>query len=88
MQILDIIQGHKNELFNINEDISRNRLKICYKCPLYSKKLGGICNSRLWLNVETGDVSTYKKEGYVRGCGCLVNKKTRSSNAVCPANKW
>ena len=82
------MQGHINEVFNINEDISKNRLKICYRCPLYSNKLGGICNSRLWLNRNTGDVSVIMKPGYIKGCGCRLRSKTRLPNAKCPVDKW
>lgn len=88
MQIFDIIQGHANELLNINEELSKSRLQICYRCPLYSKKLGGICNSRLWLNPNTGDVSINRKEGYIRGCSCRLSPKTRLPNSKCPAGKW
>ena len=88
MEVKDIIQGHINEVFNINEDISKNRLKICYRCPLYSNKLGGICNSRLWLNRNTGDVSVIMKPGYIKGCGCRLRSKTRLPNAKCPVDKW
>ena len=88
MEVRQIINGHLKELFNINEDISKSRLQICYRCPLYSTKLGGICNSRLWLNVDTGDVSLEKKEGYVRGCSCRLRPKTRLPEAKCPAGKW
>jgi len=88
MEVKNIIQGHINEVFNINEDISKNRLKICYRCPLYSNKLGGICNSRLWLNRNTGDVSVIMKPGYIKGCGCRLRSKTRLPNAKCPVDKW
>ena len=88
MVVKNIIQGHINEVFNINEDISKNRLKICYRCPLYSNKLGGICNSRLWLNRNTGDVSVIMKPGYIKGCGCRLRSKTRLPNAKCPVDKW
>ena len=88
MEVKNIIQGHINEVFNINEDISKNRLKICYRCPLYSNKLGGICNSRLWLNRNTGDVSVIMKPGYIKGCGCRLRSKTRLPNAKCPEDKW
>ena len=88
MEVKNIIQGHINEVFNINEDISKNRLKICYRCPLYSNKLGGICNSRLWLNRNTGDVSVIMKPGYIKGCGCRLRSKTRLPNAKCPVAKW
>ena len=88
MEVKNIIQGHINEVFNINEDISKNRLKICYRCPPYSNKLGGICNSRLWLNRNTGDVSVIMKPGYIKGCGCRLRSKTRLPNAKCPVDKW
>lgn len=88
MGIADIALGHVKEVLNIGKDLSENRLKICYSCPLYSKRLGGICNSRLWINTNTGDVSITSKPGYIRGCGCRLQAKTRLSNAHCPANKW
>lgn len=88
LNVGDIVQGHVNELFKRNNDISKNRLEICYACPLYTSKLGGICNNRLWLNPNTGDVSTTAKKGYVRGCSCRLQSKTRLPNAMCPAGKW
>lgn len=88
LNLVDIITGHTKELFNLGEELSKSRLKICYSCPLFSNRLGGICNNRLWLNVNTGDVSTTAKPGYVRGCGCRILAKTRLSNAKCPAGKW
>lgn len=60
-------------------------MQICYACPLYKK---GICNSKLWLNPVTGDVSTKAKDGYKRGCSCILTSKTRVSAAKCPAGKW
>lgn len=88
MNALDIVNGHIKELFNLQEDLSKTRLEICYKCPLYSKNFGGICNNKLWLNVNTGDVSTVSKPGYVNGCSCRLQAKTRLATAKCPANKW
>ena len=54
--IKDIVKGHVNELLGLNKDISRVRMDICRRCPLFLNELGGICNPRLYLNVETGDV--------------------------------
>lgn len=88
MNILDIVNGHVKEILNLNQDLSQNRLKICYSCPLYTTKLGGMCNNKLWLNVNTGDVSMENKSGYKRGCGCRLLSKTRLPNAVCPVGKW
>lgn len=58
MQIGQIVKGHVNEVLGLNKDISEERLNICYSCPIYSPKFGGLCNNRLWLNPNTGDVST------------------------------
>ena len=30
MEVKHIVQGYINDVFNINENISKNRLKICY----------------------------------------------------------
>jgi len=83
-----IVKGYTNLILNNKEELSKNRLKICYSCPLYSSKLGGMCNNRLWYNVNTGDVSTTEKLGYKRGCGCKLSAKTRVPEAHCPVNKW
>lgn len=88
MEIGNIVQGHINELLGLNKDISKSRLQICYACPLYSQKLGGICNSKLWLNLITGDISTTPKEGYKNGCSCRLKAKTKLPNATCPLGKW
>lgn len=88
MEIGHIIKGHINEALNLNKDISKSRMQICLSCPLYSPILGGICNSKLWLDPLTGEVSTNKKDGYVNGCECRLSAKTRLTDAKCPANKW
>lgn len=88
MEIGNIIKGHVNEAFGLNKDISKERLEICYECPLYSTKFGGLCNNRLWFNPETGDVSMIKKQGYKNGCGCRLLSKTTLPHAVCPIGKW
>lgn len=88
MQIGQIVKGHVNEALGLNNDISQQRLQVCYRCPLYTSRLGGICNDRLWLDPITGDVSVTKKEGYKKGCGCRLLAKTRLSAAQCPVNKW
>ena len=88
MQILDIINGHANELLNINNELSESRMKICKKCPIFKDVLGGICNSKLWLNPDTNEVSTEPKQGFFRGCGCILKKKVSVSYANCVAGKW
>lgn len=88
MEIGNIVKGHINEALGLNKDLSKSRMQICYSCPLYSDKFGGLCNSKLWLNQLTGDISTINKPGYKNGCGCRLQAKTKLSNAVCPLGKW
>lgn len=83
-----IVEGHARELFGLNQDLSQLRLDICLKCPIYSDFLGGICNSRLYLNPETGDISKDEKDGYFNGCGCRLPAKTTIEDEECPAGKW
>ena len=67
---------------NINE-----RFKICKECPIYNPRKDR-CNSNLWLNPETNEVSSYAKIGYVRGCNCIISVKARNLNSHCIAGKW
>lgn len=84
----NIIKGHVNEFLGLEKDLSEQRLKICYACPLYSSKFGGICNRKLWLNPNTGDISSEEKTGYIRGCGCRIKAKTTLDYEKCPVGKW
>lgn len=85
-----ILQGHINEALGLNTDMYQTRIKICKNCPLYKIDIqwGEMCNSKLWYNLETGDISSTKKDGYVNGCGCRLKAKTRLPNAFCPVGKW
>ena len=67
---------------NINE-----KLEICKKCPIYAKARG-ICNSNLWLNPQTDEVSSSPRAGFIRGCGCFLQVKTKNPNSHCVAGKW
>jgi hypothetical protein len=86
--VKNMIEGYTNLALGRNEDMSITRMNICRACPLFKDVAGGICNPRLWLNPITGDVKTEKTDGYYKGCGCVLNSKTRASGAHCPAKKW
>lgn len=84
----NIVKGHVNELLGLNTDLSKQRMEICKACPIYSSRLGGLCNSNLYLNPYTNEASTVKREGFIQGCGCRLSAKTTLPNASCPADKW
>lgn len=67
---------------NINE-----RLAICKRCPIFNPNTER-CNSKLWINPDTDDISTYPKSGYIRGCNCIVTIKAKNMNNHCIAGKW
>lgn len=90
MGLSAILNGHTNEMFGLNKNISEARIQVCKKCKLYKKSviLGEICNSKLWYNPENEDVSEVQKDGYKNGCGCRLRAKTTLPNAFCPVGKW
>ena len=69
----------------MKESIIDERLAICEKCPLYNK---GRCNSNLWLNPDTNEISTYARIGFIRGCNCIMKVKVRNPYNHCVAGKW
>ena len=89
MGLKAIIDGHVKEALGSNQSISESRMQICRECPLYKQStVGPVCNSRLWLNIDTNQVSNTKKPGFKNGCGCRLNAKTRLSYSHCPLKKW
>ena len=60
MGLSAILNGHTNEMLGLNKNMSEARIRVCKECKLYKKSviLGEICNSKLWLNHDNGDIST------------------------------
>ena len=88
----EIIGGHFNELRSkiglanqTEEYVFSVREEICNQCPL---KNGNNCNAMKWLNPSTLEVADYPKDGYIRGCGCRLSAKQRSTLSHCPAGFW
>ena len=74
----------------IDEELAKVRMKICEECPLFLKQFGGpVCNPNKWLDLtDKTTVINYPKAGYVRGCNCFLERKTKLVNAKCVAEKW
>lgn len=88
-QLKDILEGHVNEMLGNNEQLFKQRMEICKKCPLYLNTIAGpVCNAKLWISTADGQtVSRSPKVGYRKGCNCRLNSKTRVLNAQCVVNK-
>lgn len=85
-----IITGTVNNLLNREEELFEERIKICRQCKLLivDSFFGEMCNHNLWLNPVTDDLSYFHKDGYFKGCGCILGSKCRVLKDKCPANKW
>jgi hypothetical protein len=79
-----------NSALNKESALSLKRLEICRDCKLWKddKVFGEVCNSKLYLNPKTNDISITKIKGYIKGCGCLLELKTRVPKATCIIKKW
>lgn len=89
-QISDIVEGTFNNVTNRYEDLFLERIKFCNKCPIIKddEVFGLMCDNKKWLNPITNKVSYFPLDGYMQGCGCILESKTRVPHAVCPAGKW
>ena len=90
METKQIIEGFYNRIMNNENELLNERLKICKECKLYKEDniLGPVCNRDLYLNPKTNETSVFHKEGYTRGCGCILKSKLRVKDAKCIINKW
>lgn len=68
-------------------DYIEERNRICMACPICDTD-NYVCRSSLYLNPNNNDISTIPKEGYIKGCGCLLKYKIKNINKKCPAGKW
>lgn len=85
----DIIKGHLNEWLGKEDELSESRLAICRACPLYvNSTLGWRCNPNLYLNPDTMEVKEQPESGFIPGCNCRLEAKTRVPEAHCPTGQW
>lgn len=87
--IKNIINGHIKEIINDEEELLERRLKICRICPLYTDKLGGICDKEKYYDfVLDKHCRPDDSDTCIHGCGCRMQAKGRLPYANCVANKW
>ena len=72
------------------EDFAEKRLEICKACPIstYDQTFGLKCDSRKWLSPDGKEASLYYKEGWIKGCGCILKYKCAHESNHCVARKW
>ena len=89
-QASQIIKGTINNLLSKEESLYKTRILICKDCGLYNKNgaFGPSCNSKIFLNPITNEVSNIPKSGVYKGCGCVLSSATRVIDKKCPIGKW
>lgn len=68
---------------------TQERINICRNCPIIRQTEFGLkCDDRKWISPDGKQGSFFKKDGWKRGCGCLIAQKSRNSNNHCIINLW
>jgi len=71
------------------EKFVEDRVVICRNCAIMRMtEFGMKCDDRKWLDPINNIASFFKKDGWVKGCGCLCAKKAMNPNNHCVAKKW
>ena len=87
MEPSKITKGLLDAILKRGEALKEERISICKSCPLYcNTPLGEWCTPFIYVNDE-GETSSEYKEGYINGCGCYLNGKTRGIDNECPLKK-
>lgn len=74
----------------LDQNLYDERKSICEKCPLYKidKLHGPICDSNKHISPDGTKWSWFRKDGYVRGCGCHLSDKWKNPKSKCVIGKW
>lgn len=71
------------------EDFIKERIEICRNCPIMRMTEDGMkCDERKYISPDGTKASFFKKDGWVRGCGCICRIKARTFSNHCVAKKW
>lgn len=87
-QVGNILEGHYNELVGKEQDLSESRMKICRECPLFTDRLGGVCDSKKCWDTNKKELVSAPGKRIICGCGCRLLAKTKLPRAKCVLNKW
>ena len=63
------------------------RTETCKHCPICNLDVW-LCSGSLYLNPTNNQISTTPKEGFIKGCGCVLAQKIPNRTKKCPAGKW
>ena len=74
----------------LDRSLYDERIAICEKCPLYKvdKIKGPVCDSNKYISPDGTKWSWFRKDGYVRGCGCHLSGKWKNIRSKCIIGKW
>lgn len=89
-QLEEITEGFYNLLMKNEQQLYEDRIAICKTCKILKDDnvFGRMCNSGLYLNPITDEVSYTPRPGFNPGCGCVLSAKARVKEGKCPNGKW
>jgi len=71
------------------EKFVEKRLEICSNCPIMRiTEYGMKCDDRKWISPDGKEGSFFKKDGWKKGCGCILNYKVRNASNHCVIRLW
>ena len=72
------------------EELISKRKAICEECPLYKvdKFYGPVCDSSKYISPDGKVASYFKKDSWVKGCGCHMKHKWANAKSKCVVGKW
>lgn len=85
-----IAEGWARDLVKSEQELHDYRMAICRQCPLMKmdENFGPICSSSKCYREKDQTIRDYPGDGYICGCGCLLDKKTRVKSAECVLKRW
>ena len=87
--MFNIIKGHINELLKKQQDLYKERIKICNECPLKTKtSLGVVCDNKKCIENDSIYSNKNKSPNAICGCGCRLEAKLRLEDETCVLKKW
>lgn len=71
------------------EKFAEERLEICRNCPIMRMTEYGMkCDDRKWISPDGKEGSFFKRDGWKKGCGCMLQYKVKNQTNHCVAGLW
>lgn len=71
------------------EKFIEDRIEICKSCPIMRMtEFGMKCDERKYISPDGTQSSFFKKDGWKKGCGCILSHRAANINNHCVIGLW